>query len=200
MNTRFLVRAAVYAALYIVLTVAPGLNAIAYGQVQFRVSECLLVFVLFDAAALPGLVVGTAVANGFGPMPTVDVWFGSLLTLVSCVGMRLIAGPQPMRRPGAAATAGETAADAGRLARAVIALLVPVVVNGFGVAFELAWMLDLPFWPSVAWVSLGEAVVVYLFGLPLLLAIRSGALAPAFGRLGNERVATGSDGRQGGTT
>ena len=41
-------RAAVYAALYAVLTLAPGLNALAYGQVQFRVSEALMIFACFD--------------------------------------------------------------------------------------------------------------------------------------------------------
>ena len=42
MSSRSLVRAAVYAALYAALTLAPGLNALAYGQVQFRVAEALI--------------------------------------------------------------------------------------------------------------------------------------------------------------
>ena len=194
MTTRVLTRAAVYAALYVVLTLAPGLNAVAYGQVQFRVSECLLVFVLFDRAALPGLVVGTAIANGFGPIAAVDVWFGSLLTLVACLGMWLVAGRPPEPHAVAAGTGGETH-DVGRLVRCVIALAVPVVVNGFGVAFELKWQLELPFWPSVLWVSIGEAAVLCLLGLPLLAMTWSGVLEPLVWSGGRRSV---SDGRRGG--
>jgi len=67
-TSRYLVRAALYAALYAVLTLAPGLNALAYGQVQFRVSEALMVFACVDPAAVPGLTLGTALGNLGSPM------------------------------------------------------------------------------------------------------------------------------------
>ena len=76
MSSRFLVRAAVYAALYAALTLAPGLNALAYGEVQFRVSEALMVFACFDPAAVLGLTVGTAIGNLGSPMMPVDVVVG----------------------------------------------------------------------------------------------------------------------------
>jgi uncharacterized membrane protein len=62
-STRHLARAALYAALYAALTLAPGLSGLAYGQVQFRVSEGMLAFACLDWAAVPGLTVGTALAN-----------------------------------------------------------------------------------------------------------------------------------------
>jgi uncharacterized membrane protein len=147
MSSRFLVRAAVYAALYAALTLAPGLNALAYGEVQFRVAEALMVFACFDPAAVLGLTVGTAIGNVGSPMMPVDVVVGSALTLVAAAVMHLI-GPR------------------------VIALAAPVVVNAFGVAAMLALVLDLPYWASVAWVGIGEATVLFTLGLALLLVVR----------------------------
>ena len=147
MTSRFLVRAAVYAALYAVLTLAPGLNALAYGQVQFRVSEALLIFACFDPAAVLGLTVGTAIGNLGSPMMPVDTVVGAALTLVAAAIMYAI-GPR------------------------VVALAAPVVVNAFGVAAMLALLLDLPYWASVVWVGIGEAAVLFTLGLALLLVVR----------------------------
>ncbi len=147
MSSRFLVRAAVYAALYAVLTLAPGLNALAYGQVQFRVSEALMVFACFDPAAVLGLTAGTAIANLGSPMMPVDVVAGSALTLAAG-GIMYAVGPR------------------------VAALAAPVAVNAFGVAAMLALVLDLPYWASALWVGMGEAAVMFTLGLALLLAVR----------------------------
>jgi uncharacterized membrane protein len=147
MTSRFLVRAAVYAALYAALTLAPGLNALAYGQVQFRVSEALMIFACFDPAAVLGLTVGTAIANLGSPMMPVDTVVGAALTLLAAAIMYAI-GPR------------------------VVALVAPVVVNAFGVAAMLALLLELPYWASVAWVGIGEAAVLFTLGLALFLAVR----------------------------
>ena len=147
MNTRFVVRAALYAALYAVLTLVPGLNALAYGAVQFRVAEALLAFACVDPAAVVGLTVGTALGNLGSPMFLADVVFGSLLTLVAAALMYRI-GPR------------------------FVALAVPVVVNGLGVAALLAVVLDLPFWASAVWVAAGEAAVMATAGAALLVLVR----------------------------
>ena len=147
MTSRFLVRAAVYAALYAALTLAPGLNALAYGQVQFRVSEALMIFACFDPAAVLGLTAGTAIANLGSPMMPVDTVVGAALTLLAAAIMYVI-GPR------------------------VVALAAPVVVNAFGVAAMLALLLDLPYWASVVWVGIGEAAVLFTLGLALLLVVR----------------------------
>jgi uncharacterized membrane protein len=147
MSSRFLVRAAVYAALYAALTLAPGLNAVAYGEVQFRVAEVLMVFACFDPAAVLGLTAGTAIGNLGSPMMPVDVVVGAALTLVAAAAMHAI-GPR------------------------VIALAVPVVVNALGVAAMLALILDLPYWASVVWVGIGEAAVLFTLGLAVLLVVR----------------------------
>ena len=147
MSTRLLVRAALYAALYAVLTLTPGLNAIAYGPVQFRVADALLAFACVDPAAVVGLSVGTALGNLGSPMFLVDVVVGALLTLVAASLMYRI-GPR------------------------FIALVAPVVVNGLGVAAMLALVLHLPFWASAVWVSAGEAAVMATLGAALLVLVR----------------------------
>jgi uncharacterized membrane protein len=147
MSARLLVRAALYAALYAALTLAPGLNALSYGQVQFRVSEALLVFACVDPAAVVGLAVGTALGNLGSPMLLVDVVVGSLLTLVAAALMYSI-GPR------------------------FVALVVPVVVNGLGVGAMLALVLELPFWASAVWVAAGEAAVMATGGAALLVLVK----------------------------
>ena len=71
-NIRFLVQAAMIAALYTVLTlVAAALNW-AYGPVQFRFSEAMTVLPMFTPAAIPGLAIGcfflVHLLNGHAPL------------------------------------------------------------------------------------------------------------------------------------
>ena len=152
MNTRLIARAGVYAALYAALVLTPGLNSLAYGQVQFRVAEGLMAFSCFDLAAVPGLALGTALGNTMSPLGIVDVIVGAALTFVAALLMWRM-GPRWW------------------------ALAVPVVVNGLGVAAELALVLDLPYWPSAGLVALGEGVVMASAGAVMFgLARRYGTL------------------------
>lgn len=81
-------QAAMIAAIYTALTVA--FAPVAYGPVQFRISEALCILPFFTPAAIPGLFLGCAVSNGMGValgtavLP--DVVFGSLATLIGAVG------------------------------------------------------------------------------------------------------------------
>ncbi len=159
MTSRRLARASLYAAVYAALTLAPGLSSLAYGQVQFRVSESLLAFACFDAAAVPGLAVGTALGNIASPMGIVDVVAGSLLTLVAAALMW-------------------------RLGPRLPALAMPVLVNGLGVGAELTLVLHLPFWASVGFVALGETVVMSTGGLLLLVLARRYPAGFGFGKVG----------------
>ena len=161
MTTRLLARGSSYAAAYVVLTLLAGAFGLASGQVQFRISEALLPFACVDPAAVVGLTLGTAIANGLtSPIGLADVAIGSLLTLVAALAMWRI-GPR------------------------VVALAAPVVVNGLGVGAELALVLHLPFWPSVGLVALGEAVVLFTGGLLVLNLI--GSHGTVFGLAGRSR-------------
>ena len=146
-TTRLLVRAAVYAVAYAALTLAPGLQLLSYGPVQFRVSEALTVFACVDPAAVVGLTLGTALGNLASPMALVDVPLGAGLTLLATVLMHRV-GPH------------------------LAALAAPVVVNGLGVPVMLAFVLDVPYWYGVVFVALGEAVVMSTLGLGLLVLVR----------------------------
>jgi uncharacterized membrane protein len=147
MSSRTLARAAVFAALYAGLTLAPGLNGLAYGPVQFRAAEGLLPFACVDPAAVLGLTAGTAIANVASPMGIYDVIFGTLFTLVAAAIMY-------------------------RAGLRIWALAAPVVVNGLGVGAELWLVLHYPLWSSVGWVAAGEAGVMASVGIVVLLLVR----------------------------
>ncbi|MEW5705395.1 MAG: QueT transporter family protein [Actinomycetota bacterium] len=153
-NVSYLTRGAVIAALYVALTITPPLNAISYGQIQFRISEALNVLAFFEPAAIPGLFVGCMLANALGiplgnSLGIIDVIFGSFLTLISAYLIWKIKKP-------------------------LVALLAPVIINALGVALELNWVLGLPYWASVLFVGIGETVVIYALGYPLLAILLRG--------------------------
>ena len=84
-STRNIVKIAVIAALYAVLTVA--LAPLSYGQLQFRIAEFLKVFVLYNPWLSIGIGIGTFFANLSSPyvgpleliwMPLTDILGGLL--------------------------------------------------------------------------------------------------------------------------
>jgi uncharacterized membrane protein len=50
----------------------------------------------------------------------------------------------------------------------LLAPLPPVVINAFGVAAYVAPMYELPYWPSVLSIGVGQLIACYALGLPLL--------------------------------
>lgn len=65
MNTRRIVFIATIAALYAIFTIV--IAPVSYGPVQFRISEVLKVFVLFDPFTVIGIGIGTFFANLASP-------------------------------------------------------------------------------------------------------------------------------------
>ena len=141
-----LVLGGLVAALYAVLTLlfAP----ISYGPVQFRLSEALTVLPVLFPQAIPGLALGCLIANLIGSATPWDVVFGTLATLLAAFGTRLL------RK------------------NLWLAALSPVVLNSVIVGFVLHFSLALPLLPTMGSILLGEAVVVYVLGIPLLAALR----------------------------
>lgn len=84
-DTNYLVKSAVVAALYAVLTLL--LPVASYGPIQFRFSEILVLLVFYNKRFIPGLILGCAIANLFSPMMLFDVIFG---TLSSYIAFRLM--------------------------------------------------------------------------------------------------------------
>jgi uncharacterized membrane protein len=80
-NTKFIVKAGIIAAIYTVLTVILG--QFSYGPLQFRISEAMTILPIFETAAIPGLAIGCLFANFFSGYGFVDIFFGSLTTLLA---------------------------------------------------------------------------------------------------------------------
>lgn len=163
-NVRFLTQAAMIAALYAVLTYAAAAVNLAYGAVQFRFSEALTVLPVFTPAAIPGLAVGCFLANLGSPLGLVDWIFGTGATLLAAVGTWMARKIQIKGLP-------------------VLAPLPPVIANVVLVGFELSCLSSAgtfalgnftwaAFGASALSVGIGELVICYALGLPLLLALR----------------------------
>ncbi|MBF0788230.1 MULTISPECIES: QueT transporter family protein [unclassified Streptococcus] len=80
-TVRDMAQIALVAALYMVLTVVPPLNAIAYGPYQFRLSEMLNFLAFYNRKYLVAVTIGCMISNliGFG---VIDVFVGGGSTLV----------------------------------------------------------------------------------------------------------------------
>lgn len=157
-----LVQGAVIAALYAALTYLAAFVNLAYGPVQFRFSEALTVLPVFTPAAIPGLTLGCFVSNLASPLGIVDWVFGSLATFVAAVGTRALSR---VRVKGIA----------------WLAPLPPVIANAVIVGLEVCCLSDAGFaWSSFTLagfaagalsVGVGELVMCYALGLPLMIAL-----------------------------
>lgn len=83
-----LVYAGMIGAIYVVLTMmfAP----IAYGPIQFRISEALCILPFFTPAAVPGVFIGCLLSNILTGAVPLDIIFGSLATLIGALGSLMV--------------------------------------------------------------------------------------------------------------
>lgn len=169
--------AAVYAALTLVALLFLG--SLAWGPVQFRVSEALCALALLTADAVPGLALGCAIANvanivlsGTGTLGMLDVVFGTLATAIGAfITWRL------RRRP-ALALLGPVVANA-----LIVPAYLPLLLQGIGfytipftnIAIDGAYPAMYAF--GLVATGIGEAVVMYVLGLPLYRALSRTSLA-----------------------
>lgn len=168
--------AAVYAAATLVALLA--LQGLAWGPVQFRISEAVCVLALLTPNAIPGLTIGCALANlialainGTGALGLLDVVFGSLAT---CLGALWC---WKMRGNPKVAVLGPVIANA-----LIVPAYLPLLLQGMGfytipfttIALDGAYIPMYLF--GLIATGTGEALVMYVLGLPLLAALkRSGA-------------------------
>lgn len=83
MNVNKLVRGAMVAALYAVLTLALP----AYGPLQFRLSEIMTLLAFYNPFYIIPLTLGCAIANIASPFGIIDVIFGSLASFLALTAM-----------------------------------------------------------------------------------------------------------------
>ena len=154
---RNLARAALIAALYVVVTHGQNLlfpNS-ASMAIQCRLSEALCVLALFTPAAIPGLSVGCLLFNlTFSPALPLDFLLGTLATFLAASSMwamrrRLTVGGYPL-----------------------LALLMPALFNGLLVGWELTVYIGGAFLINGLYVALGELIVLLVFGSVLYRIIK----------------------------
>ena len=73
---------AIVAAIYVVLTITPPLNAISYGAYQFRISEMMNFLAFYNPKYIIGVTIGCMIANLFSSFGLIDVFVGGGSTLV----------------------------------------------------------------------------------------------------------------------
>ncbi len=194
-RSTYIAQAGVIAALYAVFTLVAVqfLGYLGWGPIQLRVSESLTVLALVTPAALPGLTIGTAVANGFmltqvGPIGLLDMVFGSVATLIG------VAWTWRMRERPVLALAGPVLSNA-----VIVPAYLPFILAGLGLYKIPVLGLDLEgSWPAMyafgfVTVCIGQAVVVYGMGLPLSIAVRRSGLGRTLGAGVEGRAVGGGD-------
>ena len=174
---RFIAQAGMIAALHAALTLA-GLQMpaqLGWGPVQLRVSEAFTVVALFTPAAVPGLAVGTAIANAtmlahVGAVGMLDVVFGSIATLLGA------AWTWRFRASRYRALLGPVIANA-----LIVPAYLPVLLGALGIEQTPIMGIDsgsgfiAVYALGVVTVGLGQAIVVYGLGAPLAGLLRAHA-------------------------
>ncbi len=153
---RFLVESALIAALYAGLTYFSNLFGLAYGPIQFRLSEAMTILPILTPAAIPGLTLGCFFSNilSFNPL---DLVFGTLATLLAAVLTYML-----------------------RKRSKIWALMPPVLINALVIGLEITLFYTVPAGDSMGWtfgvsaltVGIGQVVVCYGLGLPLLIVLK----------------------------
>ena len=149
-STRYLTRAAVIAALYVALTYLAGIMNLAYGPVQFRFSEALTVLPFLFPEAVPGLFVGCVISNLISPYGVLDLVVGSAATLLAAIWTNRCRSRWFAPMPPVIANA------------VMVGAMIAWYEAGFGAGFPAAFAYN------ALTVGLGELIVCYALGLPLL--------------------------------
>jgi uncharacterized membrane protein len=145
MRIKYMMRVALIAALYVVITIV--FAPISYLMVQVRVSEALTILPFIFPESILGLFLGCLIANIYGGLGFVDIVFGSLATLIAAY----LTSKVPSK---------------------FLAPLPPILVNAVIVSFILNYMIEAPIVLSMLYVGCGQFVSCYLLGLPLLLLLK----------------------------
>ena len=145
------VRAAIIAALYVVLTHMQNLllPGSASWAIQFRISEALCVLAMFTPAAISGLSIGCFLFNlTFAAALPLDMVVGTLATFLAAIAMWKL-----RRIP-------------------VVPLLMPALFNALLVGWELSVYIGGGFLFNAITVAIGEAAVLLTLGALLNITLK----------------------------
>ncbi len=141
-----LARGAIIAALYVLVTFL--FSPVSYGTlIQFRASEALTVLPILLPEAIGGLYLGVMLANILGGLGPIDIFGGSLVTLLAAYLTY-------------------------RTRNSWLAYFWPIALNGLLISVYLAPILGVPYWIGALTLSFSEAVVVLALGVPLIRWLR----------------------------
>ena len=155
-HTRHLAHAAIFAAIYAVLThfqniLLPGS---ATWAIQLRLSEALNILAFFTSAAAPGLALGCLIFNlWYSAALPLDFLLGTLATYLGCKGMWLTRKMTVKGLP-------------------VPGLSFPAITNAVLVGWELSVYIGGGFWINALYVAIGELTVLYIFGTALYVVMK----------------------------
>lgn len=145
-KTKDLVLQAMIACVYVAITFI--LKPISYGFMQVRISEVMLILVLFNPKHSFGLIIGCLLANFMSEAGMLDVVVGTLATALTCALMI------------------KTHDDH-------IALIWPAIVNGIVVGAMLGYVLSVPYITTMGWVFFGEFLATFIPGLILIPRLKN---------------------------
>lgn len=156
-KTRYIVHAAMFAALYVVLTHLQNLlfpESTSFA-IQFRASEALCIFAFFTPAAIPGLTLGCLLFNlSFAGALPLDWLVGSLATLAAAWVMWLTRKVTVKGYP-------------------LLGMLMPAVANALFVGWELTVYIGDTFFINALFVALGELGVLLVLGTLLYYTFKA---------------------------
>src|SRR5699024_5451353 len=144
----FMAKAAMVAAVYVVLTLLGA--SFSYGEVQVRISEALTILPVFTPAAFPGLFIGCLLSNILGGCILSDIIFGSLATLIGAIFTWMLRNNNRFLAP-----------------------LPPIIANVIVVPFVLryGYQVPLPIPFMMLTVGIGEVISCGVLGLILYTAL-----------------------------
>lgn len=156
-KTEYLTKAAVIAAAYVALTYVSAVFGLAYGEVQFRISEALTILPVFCPAAIPGLTLGCLLSNISSTINPVDMVVGTAATLLACLGTRAARKIKIKGYP-------------------LLSFLCPILANALFVGAEIAFFTEgdvflHAFGFAALSVAAGEAAVLFILGTALYYVI-----------------------------
>lgn len=155
-RVRNLVYAALIGAMYAALThmqniILPGSTTWA---IQMRLSEALCVLAFFTPAAIPGLTVGCFVFNlTYAAALPADALVGSLATALATAAMYFLRRVRVKEIP-------------------LLGLLMPAIMNGLLVGWELTVYIGGGFWLNGLYVAIGELAVMLTAGVILYTMLK----------------------------
>lgn len=151
MNIRTLVVNGIIAALYVAVSLL--VSPVAFGAIQFRISEMFNHLVIFDKRYFFGITIGVFASNLFSMAGGLDLLFGTAHTAIS-LGIIIFLKKY--------------------IKNTLILLFLNTLIfsfNMFIIAYMLNIALELPF--LLTWLTTGVSeVIILLIGIPIIFALQ----------------------------